>query len=345
MRLASISALFLLAGCGLQEKKDPGKVTEYYVEDQTFDGDATAAEDGGAGPTGTKPAGKLKFATPAADATANGKVKISVAFTGASDGATWSIYYAMSAKATDGVEIAADLPATETSVDWDTQGLTPAVYYLYAELTDGGETTRHNAAAKITVKAKDGSGPVTNTKPTLSLTSPNGENVFVAGVPQAVTFAAADADKDKLIYKVEYSADGGTTWKVAADKLDAPTFSWDVAGLAQGINYRVRVSADDGKGGVAQVTSAKSFGVATKPMTFAGAMGEMLATNCAGCHAGAGPNIGVFRSDDFDLATVGVSDKQTNIKKRVDANTMPPAAPLSAADREVMTMWLWSGAQ
>jgi mono/diheme cytochrome c family protein len=115
--------------------------------------------------------------------------------------------------------------------------------------------------------------------------------------------------------------------------------------LAQGTNYKVRVTADDGKGNTAQAVSAAPFGVATAPVTFAGAFGTLLSNRCGACHNGGGPNAGAFQDDNYALATVGVKDQTANIKADVGNNKMPPNAPLAAADKDVVTLWIWSGAQ
>lgn len=337
-------AFGILSSCG----QSSDTVVEYYIEDDDKSGNALPGEDGATDDAGNDDAGSdggnggraLSFVSPTQATDGGGTLSVVVSFTNVATDATWNLYYATKADAKTGTAIAEDLPVDTTSVDWDTATLAPGTYYLYATLVAGGETTRHPATAPITI-AEDGDTP--NAKPQIKITVPNGEEVFVAGTPQQVTFTGQDADGDALKYKVEYSPDGGTTWTVLADAITATTYDWNVAGLAQGINYRVRVSVDDGKGGTASVVSAKSFGVATQPVTFAAGFGAMLQQRCGNCHATGRVNAGQFRSDNYDLANIGVNDKTNNIKNRIDAGTMPPAGPLGAADKALLTMWFWGG--
>lgn len=344
----AVSASFVFAACGKEEKKET--VYDYYIEEGEFNGSDTDADPNGGSADATKKNDKrFHFVSQAAAATASGVVKVELAFTDVDPAATWSVYFAKTATATNGTAIAIDLPVSQTSVDWDTTDVEAGTYYLYAVLTSGSSSGRSNAAAAVTIAAagaddggEEGAGDA-NKKPTLALDFPAGENVLVAGMPQAIKYTAADADGDELKFKLEYSADGGTTWmQIAADVTDT-TYDWDVAGLPQGITYKVRVTADDGQGGTAQAQSPKAFGVATTPMTFAAGFGAMLTQRCGNCHAMGGPNQGVFRSDNFALATIGVSDKMNNIKGRIEAGTMPPAGALGAADKAILTMWIWAG--
>ncbi len=341
---ATLAAFVLLASCGKEEKKET--VYDYYIEDGEFNGSDTNADPNAPSADAKKNDSRFHFLSQATAQTASGAVKIELAFDDVEADSTWSVYFAKSATATNGTAIAVDLPTTQTVVDWETDGVEAGTYYLYAVLKSGSSSGRSNALAAVTVEA-DGGGddgtPDANVKPTLALDFPGGENVFVAGVPQAIKYTAADANDDDLKFKLEYSADGGTTWSLIAADVTETTYDWNVAGLAQGITYKVRVTADDGKGGTAQATSAKAFGVATTPMTFAAGFGAMLTQRCGNCHAAGGPNQGQFRSDNFALVNIGVSDKMNNIKARIDAGTMPPAGALGAADKAILTMWIWGG--
>lgn len=336
----------LLNACG-QEKKDQDTVYDYYVEDSEFGSSEVAPPTNSADAT-VKNDTQFHFISPVADLQSTGTVKVTLAFDGVGDEATWSLFYAPVPTATNGTAIEKDLPLTQTSVDWDTTLLAAGTYYLYATWTANGDSGRSNAAGKITIAATvddDDGGQAVNKKPTLALNFPTGENVFVAGVPQTIKFNATDADDDALKFKLEYSADGGTTWTKIADDVTDQSYDWDVQGLTQGINYRVKVTADDGNGGTAETQSPKSFGVATTPMTFAAGFGAMIGAKCGACHAVGRANQNTFRSDNFALKTIGVSDKKTNIKARVEAGTMPPAGALGAADKAILTMWIWGGSQ
>lgn len=336
----------LLVSCGQQPS---GTKTEYYIED----GDFSDTD------TGTKPVKKddtrrdddatakpgaltLTFKDPSA-ADAEGKVKIEVEIKNAETDATWSAYYSLKEDHSDPESIAEELPVSQASLEWDTSTLEAGTYYLFAELQNGTETKKFSGKNPVVI---DETGSPTNGRPTLVLDFPQGENVFVAGTPQNIRWTSTDPDNDAISFKVEYSADGGSTWAMLADNVSEKQYSWDVTGLEQGITYKIKVTAKDVKGAENTATSTKNFGVATTPMTFAAGFGAMMTQRCGNCHAAGRPNAGQFRSDLYESAAnnVDVSDKMMNIKNRIENNTMPPGGnALDATDKAVLTMWLWGG--
>lgn len=336
--------LMVLMSCGQQ----PGSVkTEYYIEqdkdtDKSYD--STVDEEKNDGSTATTPDPKalaLNFKdTGGADA--NGIIKVEVEIKNADDKSTWSASFSSKADLSDPTLIDEDLTVDTTFVDWDVSNLGAGTFYLFAEIKVAGKLTRFKATNPVIL---DETGTPTNGRPSISLDFPLGENVFVAGTPQNIRWTAADPDNDAISFKVEYSADGGANWTMIADNVAEKTYAWDAAGLTQGITYKVKVTAKDAKGALNTATSTKNFGVATTPMTFAAGFGAMIALRCANCHAAGRPNQGTFRSDDFDLANIGVSDKMNNIKTRIENNTMPTAGGLLAPDKAILTMWLWGGGQ
>lgn len=81
-------------------------------------------------------------------------------------------------------------------------------------------------------------------------------------------------------------------------------------------------------------------------------IGELLTNQCGACH-GATPANGApggFRLDRYDRAdaggtTDGAFEMRTRIQARsVAGSSMPPAAPLSTADRAELEAWLEAGA-
>lgn len=347
MRMANATIVALLVSCGQQPS---GTKTEYFIEE----GDFSEADTGKDPDKTDDPLKKdddatvdpkalsLSMKDPSVDD--SGKVTIEVEIKNADADATWAAFYSLKEDHSDPVTIDESLPATQKSVEWDTSSLDAGSYYLFAELKSGSATKKFSVKNPVVI---DETGTPTNRKPTLTLDFPTGENVFVAGQPQNIRWTSTDPDNDDIAFKVEYSGDGGTTWTMVADNLTEKQYSWDVNGLAQGITYKVKVTAKDAKGAENTATSGKNFGVATTPMTFAAGFGAMMTQRCANCHAAGRVNAGQFRSDLYDNAAnnVDVLDKMMNIKNRIENNTMPPNNALGAADKAILTMWIWGGGQ
>lgn len=343
MRKWNTIILMGLLSCGQQ----PGGVkTEYYVEQSSTDDKDYEGKKEKDPTTDTNSndatALALTFKDPAG-ADANGVIKIEVDIKNANAESTWSAFYSKKTDLSDPVVIDEDLPTSTTSVNWDVSGLGAGTFYLFGEIKVAGKTKTFKATNPVIL---DEAGNSANGKPSISLDFPLGDNVFVAGAAQNIRWTASDPDNDALTFKIEYSADGGANWTMITDNIAEKTYAWDATGLEQGITYKVKVTAKDAKGATNLATSAKNFGVATTAMTFAAGFGAMVTQRCANCHAAGGPNQGVFRSDNFDLATIGVSDKMNNIKNRIENNTMPPGGnALGGPDKAILTMWLWGGGQ
>ncbi len=95
--------------------------------------------------------------------------------------------------------------------------------------------------------------------PTVTLTTPNGGQNFAAGTVN-VAWSGADADGDALTYTVQYSADGGATWKTLALDWPGQSLGIDSAELAATTNGLMRVIAGDGFN-TASAESAATFTV------------------------------------------------------------------------------------
>ncbi len=348
MRIIELNAIaiFILASCGQQPQ---GTKIEYYVEERTSSSrddedeqekDAIKNEDDAIGEVGEKKFDLvIKNPTPGAS---TDQLLVQVDIKNPDADSTWTLNYSRNQDLSQTTAIESDLPVTKTQVTWDISELAAGSYYLYADVTvDGKDVVFKNTTAVI-VEEKT---PTANNKPTLSLLFPLGEKVFVAGVPQNITWEASDPDNDPVSFKLEYSANGGTDWTMIADNVAEESYAWNATGLTQGITYKVRVTAKDNKGATAVAASPRNFGVATTPMTFAGGFGTLMNTTCGRCHNTGGPNQNQFRSNNYALATIGVSAKQQNIKTRIENNTMPPGAPLTPEQKQVLTMWLWDGAR
>ena len=340
-------AMMIFVSCGQQPQ---GSKIEYYVEERTSssedededEDDDDINEEDATGEVGAKPF-QLIIAKPIAGASAD-QLVVQVEIKNPVKDATWSLFYSPNQDLSQPIALGSDLPVSQTQVTWDVSALAPGSYYLYADASADGKDFVFKNTDPIVIEAEE---PSVNNKPTLSLQFPLGENVFVVGTPQNIRWESSDPDNDPITFKIEYSANNGTAWTTLADNVTEKTYAWNAAGLTQGIAYKVRVTAKDDKGATAIAASPKNFGVALTPMTFAGGFGTLMTTRCGVCHNAGGPNQAQFRSDNYALATIGVAAKKLNTKTRIENNTMPPAprAPLTAQEKEQLTMWLWDGAK
>lgn len=81
--------------------------------------------------------------------------------------------------------------------------------------------------------------------PTVTLLTPNGGGTVI-GDPITVSWSAADADGDPLTFAVQYTADNGATWQMAAQNITGTTAQIPRANVAAGTAARFRVWAGDG---------------------------------------------------------------------------------------------------
>jgi len=81
--------------------------------------------------------------------------------------------------------------------------------------------------------------------PTLTLITPNGGQKFGAGTVSA-SWSGNDADGDTLAYTVQYSADGGTSWKTLAVDIPDQSLEFDSSQMAATTQGLIRVIASDG---------------------------------------------------------------------------------------------------
>ncbi len=174
----------------------------------------------------------------------------------------------------DGAELGSlDIELSWTCSDLDGDPLTYDIYLdtlttpaIYDSLID---TTIYTAARlyyNITyywqVVAKDSSdreteGPVWSfvigddeTVPTVTLTAPNGGELWYVDDEHDITWEAAD-DDSIASYKLEYTADEGTTWVDIQDWTDGnpQTFAWTIPATPS-TRHKVRVSCQDFGGNI-----------------------------------------------------------------------------------------------
>jgi len=82
--------------------------------------------------------------------------------------------------------------------------------------------------------------------PRLTLLAPMGGERFPGGEEIAIEWAALDMDGDALTYAVEYSLDGGATFRPLARALRETRHSWTTSTVAGSDRMVVRVTASDG---------------------------------------------------------------------------------------------------
>jgi RHS repeat-associated protein len=117
--------------------------------------------------------------------------------------------------------------------DFNWTGVSPGTYALTAKATDERGLVTTSSAVTVTV-----TGSVPNVPPTVSLTSPANNASFRA--PANITLAAAAADSDGTISKVEFFY-GGT---LIATRTEAPySFIW--TGVPEGAYELTAVVTDD----------------------------------------------------------------------------------------------------
>lgn len=300
--------------------------------------------DGAKGPT-------FSFVSPAnGGEAANTSYSVAVHFADADASATWSLYQVDAPDgATGGSLIADGIPAATTTYAWDTSSLSAGTYYVYATLTNLGETVTRAASGSIAVSHPEPG----NDAPTVTVTSPNGAEVLSAGSTAIIAYSAADpnaGDVDILSFTIEVSINAGSTWTVVATNHSGLSYNWSVpANATQGVKYRVRVTADDGKGGIASDTSDANFGVATTSLTYLGSIKGILQPSCSSCHDTSGGSQRMkFRWDSYTSSGLGAFDLRDRIIVRTADDSMPVSGGgnpnLSQADKDEIQLWVWGGA-
>lgn len=131
------------------------------------------------------------------------------------------------------------------SHSWDTTTVSDgAQYRIRITPTDkAGNVGSTNATENFTID---------NTLPALTITAPVNGTVWKG--TQTITWSNTETNKD--VVKIEYSADGGSTWTVLNSSTpDDGSHPWDTDAVAEGQNYRLRINATDDAGNVNSTTS------------------------------------------------------------------------------------------
>ena len=100
--------------------------------------------------------------------------------------------------------------------------------------------------------------------PEVTLLSPNGGELWPPYGEHTVSWTGSDADGDPLRYVLQYSADGGNTWKAVAVNLTGESYALGAGRLAGSETALIRVVASDGVN-TGQDQSDGTFTVEPKP--------------------------------------------------------------------------------
>lgn len=101
---------------------------------------------------------------------------------------------------------------------------------------------------------------ITKNKPSVTLVSPNGDEILNPKKLFTITWNASDADGDALTYIIEYSNNSGLTWTPITVDVHMLSYSWDTRELHPGKSYMVKVIATDGLN-VGEDASDKAFSI------------------------------------------------------------------------------------
>lgn len=252
--------------------------------------------------------------------------------------ATYDLYQQTSAAATpNGTLIAQDIPITQTIYDWDVTNVAASTYYFYMIIHDDEQTSTVYAPGSVVVPPH----PSVNQIPTVALSGifQNGNAAIVRNAATTLTYSAADADGDSLTYAFQYSSNNGSNWNaMTCASPTATQCTWDTTGFAQGVQYKVRITVQDPKGGAATATSTNAFGIASTTITYLNFVSTLMTNQCNGCHSPA--------SNGFDSGTENTVKSSANriIVRAVNEMTMPQVGPLPLNDRIDLQLWYWLGA-
>ena len=136
-------------------------------------------------------------------------------------------YEAMAVVSSDGNA----LPRGERRASFAVVVSDPPVYESFAVMKDGVEV---------------GSVSRSQNAPSVSVSGPSSGDVFNDDGPVSVSWVGSDADGDELVYRVYYSTDGGSTYRILSLMTEATSKSYSAMSLEGSPRARIGVSASDG---------------------------------------------------------------------------------------------------
>ena len=164
--------------------------------------------------------------------------------------------------------------------------------------------------------------------PSVTVISPNGGESWAKDGTATVRWSASDADGDPLVYKVEYSTDGGGNWRTLTTDLSEDTLLVNAAFLPGSDTALLRVSATDGVNTavdesdatftVARKDPAVSIGgVEDNAIVEAGTLLNLVANYVD-------PNEEGILDDDFVWRAAGLGVLATGAHLELPATQLPP---------------------
>ncbi|MEZ6004618.1 MAG: VCBS repeat-containing protein [Planctomycetota bacterium] len=139
--------------------------------------------------------------------------------------------------------------ASNASYSWDTSTVSDGAQYRVLVVPFDGNGTQ------LTTFGNNANFSVDNTAPVLTLSKPNGGDVF-GGVSASVTWATTDANPGTV--EVRLSSDSGATYPdlLAPAAPDSGEYHFDATSYAEGTTYRIRVIPTDLAGNVGAADSS-----------------------------------------------------------------------------------------
>lgn len=108
-------------------------------------------------------------------------------------------------------------------------------FYTVCAYNDKGESAYSNEVVSYTVQ--------------LRMLGPNGGEVIASGTSYPIDWEVVGSEIFPLEYSLEYSVDGGTTWRLIAEGVTGPPYPWSVPKISQNKkNCLIRVKGYDADG-------------------------------------------------------------------------------------------------
>lgn len=227
-------------------------------------------------------------------------------------------------------------------VRWDTSGLPPGTYKLFAQLSEGESSVTIDLGGVTVAHASGNSAPAAQLE--LAGLQPIAAD---AASPQTLFLTARDAEGHAMTARlVAFRGDEEreiTSGLALTSGTPAMVF-WDTRSVPEGPNWRVRAEVSDGVATTTATTGQVVISHATTADTF-GAIEPIFQARCAPCHP---------LPVAVDLGGEGIGVWTGTIWRRVvQRREMPPRSatgvvmgftPLTEEERMRISAWLLAGA-
>ena len=158
-------------------------------------------------------------------------------------GTTENITWSASDIATVLIEYSADNGSNWTAIDTDVTASAGTYAWTVPAVASDECLVRISDTASSAADTSDAVFTIVNLNPSVTVTSPNGGESWVAGSSHAVTWSATDIST----VKIEYSSNNGTSWTtiIASTDASAESYSWTLPVMSSS-SCLVRVSDTSG---------------------------------------------------------------------------------------------------